>query len=543
MKKSGMLVLFFLVITLAVATKSATYDESVHIFSGWRILTAGDFTTNHEHPPLMKILAALPLVVAGVKPPTGTMQKETDQWGISHEFVYHVNDGDRVLALSRLPIALLATLLAWVFYRYATLTLGETAGLTALAFLITEPNILAHSGLVTTDLGITAFTFFTFAAFATWLRTRARGWMIGTGLLLGLALATKFTAILLVPILVVAGALWVWLEGKGRWLELVKALVLVGLMGLFTLNLVYGFSGSFSSLRSFTPESQSFRDHAASALGGVPLPLPREYVRGFDHAEAGGQIWWSYLFGEHSRTGWRHYYLAALAVKTPLPLLLMALIGILCWRRATRGTKALNLADPLMVQVPILVYLLVFTLSGNLKNIGLRYILPIYPFLCLMAGVAAAAILGRSWGKRVVQIAVVWQLAAALWIYPDYLTFFNMTVGGPSHGAEVLLDSNLDWGQDLKGLGRHIKEHRLEKIYVDYFGRGCKRYYGVRSTPDFEGGWIAVSATQLKGVYSEDKDRYKFLEGVIPETRIGGSIYLYNVPRPSGWSPKTAAED
>ena len=540
---AAMLVLFFVVITSAVATKSATYDESVHIFSGWRILTGGDFTTNHEHPPLMKVLAALPLVVSGVKPPTGTVQKETDQWGVSHEFVYHVNDGDRVLALARLPVALLATLMAWVVWRYATATLGPTAGLVTLAFLITEPNILAHSGLVTTDLGITAFTFFTFAAFAAWLRTKSRVWMIAAGLLFGLALATKFTAILIVPILALAGGVFVWREGKGRWKELIQALVVTGLIGLFVLNLVYGFSGTFSSLRSFEPESQRFRDHAASALGALPLPLPREYVRGFDHAEAGGQLWWSYLFGEHSRTGWRHYYLAALAVKTPLPLLLMASAGFVLWRRAKRDGKPLDSAGPLMAMVPIIVYLLAFTLSGNLKNIGLRYILPIYPFLCLMAGVAAAAMPPRGWGKRVVPAAIVWQLAAALWICPDFLTFFNLTVGGPSRGAEVLLDSNLDWGQDLKGLGRYIKEHRIERIYVDYFGRGCKRYYGVRSTPDFEGGWIAVSATQLKGVYAEDKERYRFLDGLTPEARIGGSIFLYDVPRPAGWIPKTAAGD
>ena len=103
---------------------------------------------------------------------------------------------------------------------------------------------------------------------------------------------------------------------------------------------------------------------------------------------------------------------------------------------------------------------------------------------------------------------------------------------------EVLLDSNLDWGQDLKGLGRYIKDHRIEKIYVDYFGGACLRYYCVRSTPDFEGGYIAVSASNLRGVYSEQKDRDRFLWGLPPEARIGGSIFVHNVARPPDWKPK-----
>ncbi|HEY3175809.1 MAG TPA: glycosyltransferase family 39 protein [Candidatus Polarisedimenticolia bacterium] len=546
----ALLVLFFLTVTIAVSTKSATYDESVHIFSGWRILTAGDFATNHEHPPLMKALAAIPVALSGAAPPKAAMRREVDEWNVSHDFVYHANDGDRMLARTRLPVALLATLLAWALYRYAAAAFGPAAALVALALLVSEPNILAHSGLVTTDLGITALTFFTFAAFVTWLRTRASAWLYGTGLLFGLALLTKFTAILLAPILILTGAIHAWMEGTKRRGDLARAPAVIGLVGLFVLNLGYGFSGSFSSLRSFPPESETFRARAAGPFGGLPLPLPVEYVRGYDHAEAGGQLWWAYLFGEHSRTGWRHYYLAALAVKTPLPLLAMALAGLLLCPRAAgsprqgaAGAAAIRPADALLPVAPILVYLAAFTLSGNLKNIGLRYILPLYPFLCLMAALAARALWSRIRARRAIIALTAWQLLVAAWMYPDYLTFFNLTVGGPSHGAEVLLDSNLDWGQDLKGLGRYIKDHRIERIYVDYFGRACKRYYGVTSTPDFTGGWIAVSATNLRGVYADDKERYRFLWDLTPAARIGGSIFVYDVPRPEGWTPKSVAGD
>ena len=114
---AALLVIFFLLVTTAAARKSATYDESVHIYSGWRILTAGDFSTNHEHPPLMKALAAIPLLFMHVNPPRSEVRREVDEWSVAHEFVYHVNDGDRILAAARLPITLLATLLAYVMYR------------------------------------------------------------------------------------------------------------------------------------------------------------------------------------------------------------------------------------------------------------------------------------------------------------------------------------------------------------------------------------------------------------------------------------------
>jgi 4-amino-4-deoxy-L-arabinose transferase-like glycosyltransferase len=538
----ALLIVFFLLTVTAASGKSATYDESVHIFSGWRILTSGDYATNHEHPPLMKMLAAAPLLMMDVKPPRTEMKREVDEWAVSHEFVYHVNDGDTILRAARLPITLLAVLLGWAVYRSAAAALGETAGLVTLGLLTFEPNMLAHSSLVTTDLGITAFTFFTFAAFVTHLRGKSGHWLLGTGAMFGLALLTKFTAVLLVPILAVAGALVIHLEGSGSWGRLFKSLAVVIGIGLLVLNLGYGFGGTFSTLRSFTPESQQFRGYASGALGSIPLPLPREYVRGFDHAEAGGQRWWSYLLGQHSMTGWRHYYLVALAVKTPLPLLLMAAAGLLAGAgvrklKEAQGTRKLRAADTLLPLVPVIVILSAFTFSANIKNIGLRYILPIYPFLCVMGGVASRLPL-RAWMLGAV---LAWQAGAAAWLYPDYLTFFNLTVGGPRRGAEVLLDSNLDWGQDLKGLGLYIREHRIGTIYVDYFGRGCLKYYGVKSTPDFEGGYIAVSATNLKGVYSDPKDRYRFLWSLEPEARIGGSIFVYNVARPPDWKPKPGA--
>jgi len=538
----ALLVVFLLLITTAAAGKSATYDESVHLFSGWRILTEGDFATNHEHPPLMKVLGALPLVLMDLAPPTTELRREVDKWQAAHEFVFHVNDGDRVLAAARFPIAVLAVVMAWVVYRLAASWFGAAAGMAALALVVFDPNILAHAGIVTTDLGMTAMTVFNLAAFSAWLKEPTRPRLVLSGILFGLALLTKFTAVLLAPMLALVGALYIYLDKKsrpGRWRDLLVGLAVVAGIGLVVLNMGYAFRGTFSSLRDFTPESERFTRMAAGPLGALPLPVPLEYVGGFDHAEAGGQRWWSYLFGEYSMTGWRHYYLAALAAKTTLPLLLLAALGMAFWSRIPRGGgNAVKPADALLSQIPVLVLLFAFTISGNLKNIGLRYILPVYPFLCILGGMATRL---RFRGSHLLWGLVVWQAAIGLWMYPDYLTFFNLMVGGPTRGVEVLLDSNLDWGQDLKGLGEFIEEKGINEIYVDYFGRSCMSYYGVKSTPEFQGGWIAVSATQLKGVYDDRRDRYRFLWDREPEAVIGGSIFVYNVERPAGWEGKRQA--
>jgi hypothetical protein len=156
----------------------------------------------------------------------------------------------------------------------------------------------------------------------------------------------------------------------------------------------------------------------------------------------------------------------------------------------------------------------------------------------MLGSLAARLRLPRIPVSWIVIPLLVWLAAIAAWIYPDFLTFFNGTVGGPSRGAEVLLDSNLDWGQDLKGLGAFIRQRGIDTIHVDYFGRACKSYYGVNSTSDFEGGWLAVSATNLKGVYDEDKQRYRFLDGIPPAAVIGRSIFVYDVPRPDDWRPR-----
>jgi 4-amino-4-deoxy-L-arabinose transferase-like glycosyltransferase len=561
--------LFLLISQTAAARKSASYDEVVHLLSGYRILTEGDFRFNHEHPPLMKMLAAAPVVMRGAARPLDRWQfrSEPDQWPLAHQWVYHRNDADRILRLGRFPVALLGALLGFaVFLAARSLGTGEpspepvgrgrgardaglAAGAAAVFLFAVEPNLLAHGSLITTDMGMAVFYFTGAAAFWRYLETRRAGWLILTGILFGLNMSAKFTGVILGPVLALMGVGWILLGGsaeatggKGRatrlavkpWLRLALSLGVVAAVAVVALGATYGFEGILTTLRAAHLESATFSRIAAGPLGAIPLPVPISFIGGFDHAEAAGQVWWSYLMGGFSQTGWLHYYLVALAVKSTIPMLLLALAGM----ALGHGAGASRLARWIFLALPPAVILAAFTFSSSLKNIGLRYVLAVYPFLCVLGGIGAVALWRRreKWGKAAAILLLLWAGMAEITVYPDHLAYFNEIAGGPEGGRDWLVDSNLDWGQDLKGLGAWMKANGVDSLYLDYFGMACPEYEGVTIERYFNGGYIAVSVTNLLGVYREsERERYRFLMEAEPVASIGHSIMVYNVSRPPDW--------
>jgi hypothetical protein len=252
--------------------------------------------------------------------------------------------------------------------------------------------------------------------------------------------------------------------------------------------------------------------------------------------------------GEVSDRGWWYYFPVAFLIKTPIALLLMAFAGLmLCAaRRKTTGYDALFVAGPPVVYFGV-------AMAGHL-NIGLRHILPVYPFVLLLAGwtiavlLPAAAAAGRSrWRSLVLVVLCLTQLGELAMVYPHCLAFFNVSIGGPRHGADYLVDSNLDWGQGLKLLKRWITEHHVDHINLSYFGHADPAYYGIEHTPlpgapFFEEksitrprlpGYVAVSATNLRCSYSGDfRNLYAPLRERTPVAVLGYSIYIYWVEKP-----------
>ena len=265
--------------------------------------------------------------------------------------------------------------------------------------------------------------------------------------------------------------------------------------------------------------------------------LPNAYAQGFLLGQAKAQKRSAYLAGEFSIEGWWYYFPFAFLIKTPVVVILLFVIGVvLCFARA----KTLLETD-VFVLAPVAVFLGA-PMAAHL-NIGLRHVLPIFPFALLLAGKCAtwAKIHQRGW--LWIPLAAVMLLEFVFHAWPDYLAFFNFVVGGPRHGGEYLVDSNLDWGQDLKGLKRWMDRHHVEHINLSYFGTADPDYYGIKCTylpgcPFFADhlvarpqlpGYVAVSVTNLRGVYFNEQWRefYRPLLESRPVDRIGNSIFIY----------------
>jgi hypothetical protein len=194
--------------------------------------------------------------------------------------------------------------------------------------------------------------------------------------------------------------------------------------------------------------------------------------------------------------------------------------------------------------VPASVIFCFFSLEH--QSIGLRYVLPMYPFLFVFASKTAQLCLSNQRLRGLYIAAVVWYMGASFYIHPHYLAYFNELVGGPNNGSQYLVDSNLDWGQDLKGLKAYMEKHAISRINLSYFGSDSPERYGIKynwlpsyvlrdpdpQNPAFEhglNGWVAISASNLQGEYFVDKNLFSLFRGLKPVAKIGYSIFIYHI--------------
>src|SRR3989338_8673443 len=265
--------------------------------------------------------------------------------------------------------------------------------------------------------------------------------------------------------------------------------------------------------------------------------LPEAYLYSINGTLAGaGAGRAAFLMGEYSSAGWWYYFIVAFIIKTPIPTLLFLTAALVYM-----STDRENLKKTVFLVLPALV---IFTaISMQKVNIVFRHVLPAYPFIFTLIGYVPGISSMRKKAARVVFYGfIVWYLYGAAFIHPDELAYFNEFVGGPKNGYKYLVDSNLDWGQDLIGLKKYIDEHKIEKIKLSYFGLSDPAYYGINyeylpsyaiPNPHIERhdvplkGYFAISATMLQGVYLSDRDFYKVFRDVEPIDTIGYSILIY----------------
>lgn len=559
----GFCAIIVLQIVVSLTNKSLTFDEPNRFLSGYQYVTGGDFRLNPEHPPLVKYLVGLPLALADVTPPPNMGQWTLDgQWFLGHDFLYKYNDAETMIWMGRLAVLPLTVLLAVVVFLWARDLFGRSAALFALFLCTFEPNVLAHGGLVNTDLGLTCFVFLTVFAFYRLLDKVTLARVMVAGISLGLALSTKFTALWLIPILIILGligAIW-WqqmvlrLPGEaGRPLTSTRArlgVVAVAwvMIGLMAYGMVWG---AYQFRYSIVPPAG---DQALEAYFDGIMPKEAPLKQAFSIMREYQLLPEAYLFGVAGvltktkrisflngqvGTGWWDYFFVSFFLKTPLPLIFLvalAFVGLL-------GSVQQSRAALLFLMTPMLIYFGIAVWS--MMNIGHRHILAIYPFLFVLASAVVPWVKrkGSAWKGLVVALSV-WYVIASLNVFPHYLAYFNELAGGPDKGYQHLVDSNLDWGQDLKGLKKFMDQRGIDRVWLSYFGTANPDYYGIdynyvpwSFAPNMDpmrwsgpSRFLAVSATNLQGVYQDLN--LAFLHKKEPLAKIGYSIFVYEYDAP-----------
>ena len=537
--------------------KSPTWDETAYFGLGYYLCRnqRWDVPAATLHPPLSYYLNSIPYLFydaderAWDLPPELKGERASN---LSYPLagLTLLTDSrypqDQVLFWSRIPTILIALLLGFFVWKWARELSGSLSAAVVLLLFSFSPNMLAHARFITPDLILTCFTFI--AVYYLWKVVKEVTWtsILMCSLALGCALLSKYSALLLLPIYGIL-LLFVFFSPEK-----------VRLPGNFPCSGMLMKDGRGAKLCRLAALLSliSFLALCVVCLGY--LFHPEYYFKGvlhqLAHAEKGHP---AFLMGMYSSEGWWYYYPIAFLLKTPLPLLILLVLSLLSYKNHPRSL------DHAFLVVPVAVFFLFFSIK--LLCVGLRYVLPVYPFLFIMAGMAVSF---RSKRVKAVMYVVVaalcgWFIMSSLAIYPHYLAYFNEAAGGPDKGYNYLVDSNLDWGQDLKGLGAYMKKKGIAKVHLSYFGAADPRYYTIDYEwmpsyylpEDYGGeqrsrvfrfprsGIVAISATNLQNVYFSDKTFYDWLKEYTPIDKIGYSLFIYDLDQPVGSAPSSQQDN
>jgi len=540
-----LLLVFFAQLALSSRQLSLTSDEPPNLGVGYTYLTTGEtwYIPSLGHPPLLFAWMAVPVALSNPHIPVETLTN----WGTFplppylHALFPLLGPAEQLEVIGRVPMMLLGMLLGGLVFRWAADLFGYKGGLVALALMVFDPTIVAHTPLATGDLGITLVGFAMLFVGWRWVRTRdvrrtngARRagssigadlrWGVVIGLLGGATMAAKVSGFIWVGLLVGLLVIVEWCGSRGaggrrgagtrtgrarivpirrdlppRWWVVVVVGVVIVAVALLFLWAVYGFRVGPVDIGPYTltlPAS----DHWA----GLVRQMERSETR------------MMYLAGEAGVGGWWSYFPLAFLLKNPVPLLVICIGAILVslWRRS------LTLADFLFLLAFPLVYSVTAIYSGI--NIGYRHMLPIHPFLhvvgahwvtiwtvgargmragCPRSERGESARLGgrgnsgptvdRGAGKWVhtagwvLWVALwLWYVAGTVRVFPHYLAYFNELAGGPSNGYYYLVDSKLDWGQSFKTLREELEQLDVRPpLRLGHYWYAGPELYGVQYEP------------------------------------------------------------
>lgn len=509
---------------------SPTLNEPGHLVAGLSYWKFGRFDVYSVNPPLVKMVAALPVMAVGYEEDWSGFYSglgARPEFSMGEDFV--AANGERsffLFMIARWACIPFSWLGGLVCYLWARDLFDRPSGVVACAIWCFEPNILAHASLITSDAAGTALGLAACYTFWRWLKHPTWSQAVLTGIVLGLAELAKTTLILFYPLWPLMWLAYRWSDRHSMaardWFREVGMLGARMLIGLYVLNLGYGFEGSLKPLGEFQFVSKLFAGWPAqcdacnpfpsygrgkgwvsqsasspvlshnrfadSWLVAIPVPLPSNYLVGIDlqqrdFEECGRS---SYLRGEWRNQGWWYYYLYATAIKVPLGLWALGVLAVVGSLR--RRCVATHRDQFILLFPPLIISAIVSSKTGFSEH--MRYVLPCFPFIFIwisgffrnfLDGRVSNSVfwrnaIPRATGKLAATLSLtllLWSFASSLWIYPHSLSYFNETIGGPLHGPEHLLGSNVDWGQDLRYLLQWTEGYMEgELLTLAYYGRG-----------------------------------------------------------------------
>ena len=539
------MVLFIVIFSgLAITSmikKSPVCDEvSHHIGTGYSFLKTGDFRLNSTSPPLIEEIAAIPLLFLNPALPLDHPSwNAIDRVNFGFQFLYGSgNNAHAIVFLSRLPMIALSILCGILVFLFARDLYGDRAGLFALFLYSLSPNILAYSRLAIPDIGSTFFILLALYRLYKFLNKPKSRKLVFLGVAFGLALASKMSALILIPFFVLVFFYMAISKKRFYYIGSLLAVFSIGLVIIFVSYFgetkpllqndvdVTEKIGYISTLSDkLFPGNQNIKDSIVDFAMKRPIPLATYAMNILSSTNMvyGKRIFDTFLMGEHSATGWWYYYIVVFLLKTPIPILILLMLLVIYFSRV----KPKHVCGE---KIGIL-FIIIFSVASIFSKLQLRvrYILPIYP-LCYIY--ISKLINVRIKKQRFINIALYglcfWYLANSLSIYPNYIAFFNNFAGGPNNGSRYLRDANIDFGQDLIQLSDYLRDNNIPEVRLLYFGTADPAYYGVRyknlEEADMEKPRQAVYALSVNSI-----DSVKWKDKIEPDYKAGYSIFIYDL--------------
>jgi hypothetical protein len=564
-----LLLVYAVQVVHAIRGQSLTWDEGDHIFAGYEQWKTHDYGLNPEHPPMVKMVATLPLLSLPLKvPQLQDRDFKLEAYFDGREMLFHNGAADGGHYEAR-DLTLRVRTFAFVFGLFGALVVfcaaremfSPLAGLCALAVFVFDPTILAHSAYVTTDMAASATMLATVYALWRWMQRPTPARLMVTGIVAGLSLAAKHSTILLVPMLLALAVVIVFErvqvspadKAKQAWRESLRvaaALCGIAAIALLVLWAWYGFRyqarpaglALSPTLAQYVQPLAPMEAKGILLLGRLHI-LPESYLYGLTDVRRMANGMPSYFFGHVYAHGVWQYFPVLIFIKMTLAMLALLALSLFAIARGwLRGRTQL-----LFIALPAGIYFLV-AMTSHL-NIGARHVLPVYVFSCVLCGATLAALFehGRTW-QIVAAVLLIAQAGTSIACSPNYMAYANEAWGGPGKTYKYLSDSNTDWAQQLVAVADYTKKHNIHDCWFVYFadpmllpkdyGIPCRSMNTIDTlwagtsyeVPPHIDGTVFVSAGSQNGFEfgSAVLSPYKVFEQSKPVDFLQDGVFVYN---------------